>query len=137
MGDLRALSDRERKITDAGRNRAVWSLERIQAALAKEPPLRVIFSMKAQAEMTEQLGWKAESAIAFLNALSRGRYNGSEWCYLPKATTPCACDSYVMGFNRFTGLENQQCDPWVYFKFGLIGANKEKVAVFSAHPAGQ
>lgn len=136
--DLRSLSDSERKIFFDGRvSRALWNLKSMQAALVGDPPLKVLFTLRAQEQMLEQLAWSGKDARAFLAALTPMSYSGSEWCYSPGHSIPHACDTYVMGFNRHTGKENPHFQPWVYVKFGFIGPEFKKLAVFSAHPEGQ
>lgn len=137
--DLGLLTDAERRILYEGKYcRAVWSLQAIQTSLSSEAPLTVIATTKAHQEMLERLSWSLNThGRQFLAALSKGRYQWSEWCYTPKGHTPHACDVYVMGFNRHTGEENQQLQPWVYAKFGFIGPAFNKLAFFSAHPEGQ
>lgn len=125
---LECTEDRQRKI-----NGKCWDLAKIQGALA-DGELRIVFSGKAQAQMIEELLWSDEDLIQFINCLHKARYNDSEWC-LPSnnpKVSPMMADSYVMGFNRFKGEENQAAEPWIYFKFTI----KEKtmtLLVFSLH----
>ena len=135
--DLWNLNDQDLKITSNGAVKTVWNLSAIQSALAAPEPLPVSFSTKCAVEMKEKLNWSPADAIQYLKVLSPGRYKGSSWCYAPKGNTPHAADSYVMGFNRFQGLEAQPLSPWIFVKFAMIGSNLDKLFMFSAHPEGQ
>jgi hypothetical protein len=122
------VEDAERKI--AGK---CWDLQAAQDALAKGE-LKVVLSSAAQASMVEELLWSDDDVTQFIKCLHKARYNGSEWCLPsknPKAQA-MAADSYVMGFNRFKGIENQAADPWIYFKFS-IRSNTLTLLVFSLH----
>jgi hypothetical protein len=122
------VEDSERKIDGK-----CWDLKAVQDALAKGE-LKVQLSGGAHATMVEELLWSDEDVIQFILCLNKARYNDSEWC-LPNRNPklqPMKADSYVMGFNRFKGEENQNADPWVYFKF-TIRANTLTLLVFSLH----
>lgn len=135
--DLRTLQDAELKITSNGVAKTVWNLAAIQSALSAPMPLPVLFSAKCAVEMKEKLNWGSADAIQYLKVLSPGRYEGSSWCYAPKGCTPHAADKYIMGFNRFTGLEAQAFSPWIFVKFAMVGPDLNKLFMFSAHPEGQ
>lgn len=120
--------DWQRKI-----NGKCWDLAKIQKALG-DGELNIELSGKAQAQMIEELLWSPEDLIQFINCLHKGRYNDSEWC-LPSnnpIVPPMKADSYVIGFNRFKGEENQAAEPWIYFKFA-IKEKAMKLIVFSLH----
>lgn len=122
------VDDAERKI--AGK---CWDLAAVQSALAKGE-LKVVLSGSAQASMLEELLWSEDDLRQFIQCLHKARYNDSEWC-LPSQNPklqPMPADSYVMGFNRFKGAENQAAEPWVYFKF-TIKAYTLTLLVFSLH----
>ncbi len=137
-GNLQHLSDQERKIVDgSGIQRAVWCLNAIQQSLVHEPALKVVYSDGLQESMSNTLKWDYADVCKFIGQLTKGRYEGSQWCYAPKGNTPLAADVYRMGFSRFQGVENQQLTPWIYLKFSMVGPNLNKLYVFSAHPEGQ
>jgi len=129
---LTHLSDAERRIYDGTTKKAVWNLKSIQSSLSGENPVGAIATKSASQDMATNLDWRLEDAVKFVQALSMARYMGSEWCYTPNGAQAFACDVYVMGFNRITGKEHQQSDPWVYFKFSMT-AQEDKLIVFSAH----
>ena len=138
VGSLQHLSDQERKIVDGfGIQRAVWDLNAIQLSLAREPTLTIVYSTSAQESMSDSLKWDDADMRKFIGQLTKGRYEGSQWCYAPKGNTPHAADVYCMGFNRFQGIENQQLTPWAYVKFSMVGPNLDRLYVLSAHPEGQ
>lgn len=127
--DLRACDDSQRNIV-GGR---LWCLQTIQQRL---PHMKVVFSDKAQTDAAVKLAWCGDTVKAFVSQLSKSRYRTSEWCYTTRGRTPFAADSYVMGFNRHTGEENQRTNPWVYFKFSIM-EKTDSILVFSCHPEQQ
>ena len=127
--DLRDRLEGERAIAGG----PLWCLKTIQQKLAE---LKLVYSAKAQNDALTELVWSLETPKAFISQLSRGRYDGSQWCYTTKGTTPYPADAYCMGFNRHKGVENQRTDPWVYFKFSII-ENTNSIVIFSAHPEKQ
>ncbi|WP_372828552.1 hypothetical protein [Polaromonas sp.] len=137
-GNLQLLTNQERKIsTGVGVQKAVWNLDEIQHSLSREPPLTVVYSTSAQQSMSDTLGWNGSDMCKFICQLTRGRYEGSRWCYAPKGSTPHAADVYRMGYSRVQGRENQRLSPWTYVKFSVVGSNLDKLFIFSAHPEGQ
>lgn len=137
-GNLEQLTDQELKIVaDLGIQRAIWDLNAIQLSLAREPSLTVAYSTRAQESMSDSLNWNDADVRKFISLLTKGRYEGSRWCYAPKHNTPHAADVYRMGFSRFQGVENQRLSPWTYLKFSMIGPNLDRLYIFSAHPEGQ
>lgn len=119
--------DRDRKIEGC-----CWDLSQVQSRLAAGT-LGLLFSQSASFDLTNELHWCADDVVAFVRALHRGRYNDSEWCYFGKQNqAPRPADSYVMGFNRWRGEENQLTQPWIYFKFSVV-ETPGSVLVHSAH----
>jgi hypothetical protein len=119
--------DRDRKI-----NGCCWDLLQVQRSLAGGA-LRLLFSTSASFDLTNELHWTGDDVVAFISALHRARYNDSEWCQFGNNSRHAhAADSYVMGFNRWTGEENQLTTPWVYFKFSVVETSG-CVLVHSAH----
>lgn len=138
-GDLRLLSDQELKITPVvGKpGRAVWDLGAVQGGIAGASPTKVVYTVRAQQQMHDRLGWNGENFLKFFSVLRPEHYEGSRWCYAPKGSTPHASDVYRMGFDRFKGVENVNFTPWAYVKFAMVGKDFDVLALFSAHPEGQ
>ena len=121
-------TDKERKIEGK-----CWDLAAVQAALLSGE-LKVQLTPGAEATLIDELGWTPEEILQFLQGLHKARYNDSEWCLPsnnPKAVAAPA-DSYVMGFSRITGKENQATRPWIYCKFA-VRTNILTLQVFSLH----
>jgi hypothetical protein len=138
IGNLQHLTDQELKIVDgAGVPRAVWDLNAIQLSLNRDPALKIVYSTSALESMSDSLKWDDADMRKFIGQLTKGRYEGSRWCYAPKGNTPHAADVYCMGFSRFQGVENQKLTPWIYLKFSIVGPNLDRLYIFSAHPDGQ
>lgn len=136
--NLQHLTDQELRIfADGGGRRSVWNLTAIQEGLSRDPPIKVIYSTTVQQSLSDSLGWDSNDLRNFIGQLTKGRYDGSRWCYAPKGNTPHAADAYIMGFSRFQGVENQHLTPWTYVKFTLVGPNLDTLYIFSAHPEGQ
>jgi hypothetical protein len=78
--------------------------------------------------------WTKDDIVQFIRCLHRARYHDSEWCLLGRGdhSPPMKADSYLMGFNRFTGIESQTREPWIYFKF-TIKRQSMTLLVFSLH----
>jgi hypothetical protein len=136
--NLQLLSDQELKIfIKPGLQQAVWNLSAIQQSLRSDPPMKVVYSTRVEEQMSNELKWDSSDARKFICELTRGRYEGSSWCYVPQGNTPYAADVYRMGYNRFQGKENQRHEPWTYIKFAMIGRDYQTLYIFSAHPEGQ
>lgn len=128
---LDQCSDRERKI-----NQKCWDLAGVQAALAAKE-LRMFLSPTASAQIAVELAWSSQDVLAFFKSLPPYRYNDSEWC-LPPANGnnfgPMPADSYLMGFDRISGAENQARQPYVYIKFSIREKTKA-ILVLTCHPS--
>lgn len=96
--------------------------------------MAVHLSSSAQASVVQDLAWSSADIGCFISCLHKAHYNGSEWC-LPSGAlnqSPMSADSYLMGFNRFTGAEHPGHEPWIYFKF-TIRVSMPVLLVFSLH----
>ncbi|ALV08251.1 hypothetical protein [Roseateles depolymerans] len=96
--------------------------------------MSVQLSSSAQASVLEDLAWSSSDICRFILSLHKARYNDSEWC-LPGGKVnqpPMKADSYLMGFNRFTGVEHPAHEPWIYCKF-TVRTSIPALLVFSLH----
>lgn len=114
-----------------------WNLADVQLGL-KSGAVKMTLTTKAQTEIATELRWSQSELLGFFHSLTLARYWDSEWC-LPSGHcgryAPMRADSYVMGYNRFTGIENQMTVPWVYAKFTVRDELPvPTVLIFSMHP---
>jgi hypothetical protein len=127
--DLETCKDHERKIS-----RACWNLPLVQQGV-RTSRLSLVFSPSASASLQE-MNWDSADVRHLICALTAGRYWDSEWCYVGQQRpqgAPLAADSYVLGFNRMKGVENQLTRPWHYVKFTVREA-KSKLLILRIHP---
>jgi len=128
---LDQCSDRERKI-----DQKCWDLAGVQAALATND-LRMLLSSTASLQINDELAWSFQDVLTFFKSLPSYRYNDSEWCIPPANSNkfgPMPADSYLMGFDRIRGQENQVRKPYIYIKFS-IREKAKIVLVLSCHPS--
>jgi hypothetical protein len=128
---LDQCSDKERKI-----NQRCWNIAGVQAALAADE-MRLVLSSTASTQIAIELAWSMQNVYAFFKVLAPYRYYDSEWCRPPAHGNkfgPMPADSYLMGFDRISGAENQLRQPYIYIKFS-IREKAKTVLVLTCHPS--
>lgn len=126
---LDQCSDAERKIPQR-----CWDLRAVQERV-EDGRYRFVFNASASKTMAMDLNWDVRDFKGFFQTLYPARFNDAEWVYSGgEKGVALKADSYLMGYDRFKGVENQKLSPWVYAKY-TVKEPTNVVLVLSVHPS--